>query len=297
MGRLWPPCVNSCPITLEVRVDEGHGDHSRRHEPIGGRKQTHPMYALGRIVPAPQRGLEVSEIASRFLDYWDHWETVDPRLASHSRTLSSLSEAFGGDLVNIATYSTEILRWLDPENIKLPESVVAVGGMTEAFLMSIRSAADLLGSGIAYVASDRRGSVPSSGLQSLLRWVAKNPARVTSSVLALLQRDMEWFWGLRSIRDHIAHGGSHANIHCDGRQFNLWIYSPRVGWVIREPLLPRLKRSLRGLLDFSNAAADSINERISMPSDRVGSRVVSGVMVHSIHKLMEIADDYAKASP
>ncbi len=102
------------------------------------------MYALGTVIKTPPEGSGRSEIASRLLDYYDHWESVDPRLSEHSAALSPCSEAFGHDLVNMATYSTEILRWLRPENIRAPESVVVVGGMTEAFLLSLRAASDVV---------------------------------------------------------------------------------------------------------------------------------------------------------
>jgi hypothetical protein len=47
------------------------------------------------------------------------------------------------------------------------------------------------------------------------------------------------FRNIRTLRDHVVHGGADANIHCDGHQFNLWLVSSK-GWITREPLLPLL---------------------------------------------------------
>src|SRR5438477_343273 len=67
------------------------------------------------------------------LDYYDHWNEVDQRLGSHYPYLSRAADIVGHDIVNIATYAHEILAWLSPDRIRLPSSVVCVGGMTEAF--------------------------------------------------------------------------------------------------------------------------------------------------------------------
>ena len=74
------------------------------------------MKALGTIIEAKIGELLENEIWSGLLDYYDHWESIDDRLAAHHDALSKWSEAFGHDLVNMATYSDVILTWLDSRN-------------------------------------------------------------------------------------------------------------------------------------------------------------------------------------
>jgi hypothetical protein len=104
------------------------------------------LKALSRIIPASSgTELTASDFYSGFLDYYDHWGSIDPRLAEHHDVLSSAADSYGHDVVNLATYANEILRWLAPSQIRRPPSVVVVGGMTEAFIGSARSACDNTG--------------------------------------------------------------------------------------------------------------------------------------------------------
>jgi hypothetical protein len=240
--------------------------------------------------------MEKTEFYSGLLDYYDHWDEIDPRLATHHEYLSRAADIYGRDLVNLATYAYEILNWLSPDRIKERPSVVFVGGMAEAFLVSIRSACDAVALALSYKACKKPGQVPDD-LRSLLSWSRKYESRVEPIIMRLLSADFEWFWNLRSLRDHIVHNGADANIHCDGRQFNLWVHSPQIGWITREPLLPLLKAKLQSLVSFADRAASAINEIIGFPIDRVGSRVVSGVLIPALHRLLEIADQYAEPSP
>ena len=255
------------------------------------------MKALGTIIEASSGVLPENEIWAGVLDYFDHWQSIDPRLSAHHIPLSKWAEAFGHDLVNMATYAHHILSWLKPDNIRKAESVVVVGGMTEAFLLSLRSASDAVAGAISHVASTKSGQSPGESLRALLTWAKKNPQRVNPPIASVLQGDFEWFWNLRSLRDYIVHGGATPNIACNGRQFNLWVYVPNKGWITREPLLPLLKQHFDGLLSFANAASMGINVAIQMPADRVRSRVVCGVLVSHLHKLMEIAKEYNEPSP
>ena len=256
-----------------------------------------PVKALGTIIEKVAGEPGPSEVYSGILDYYDHWESVDSRLGQHHERLSRVSEVFAHDLVNMATYVHEIIRWLQPDRICQSQSVVSVAAMTEGFLVSARSACDAVADGIAYVACPHRIQAPSDSLRRLLNWAKKHTDLLRPSVASLLGGDFNWFWTLRSLRDHIVHSGAHANIHCDTRQFNLWVFSPRVGWVTREPLLPLLKGHFVKLLAFSNSASSVINDAISMPADRLGCRVVHGVYIPSLHKLVEFAEEYAAPSP
>lgn len=255
------------------------------------------MKALGTIIEASPGELSEYEVWAGVLDYYDHWESAYARLSEHHDPLSKWAEAFGHDIVNLATYSHQILTWLDPDNIRKVESVVVVGGVTEAFLLSLRSAADTVAGAISHVACTKPKQAPSRSLRALLTWAKKNPQRVRASIGSILAGDFEWFWSLRSLRDYIVHDGAIPNIHCNGRQFNLWVYAPNCGWITREPLLPLLKMRVERLLAFADAASEGINQEIQMPDDRIRSRVVHGVLVPRLYKLMEIADEYNDPSP
>lgn len=254
------------------------------------------MRALGAIIEYPDAPPTEWEYYVGILDYYDNWDSIDARLQAHHEALSPAAGAFGHDLVNIATYVSEVISWLRPERIRLPQSVVSVGSMTEAFIFAARSACDAAGSALSYVAAAKPGQAPSNSLRTLADWSAKHPGRVNPAVRTALQ-NLEWFWALRTLRDHIVHQGADAVIHCNGRQFNLWVHSPRQGWITREPLLPFLARVLASLVAFGNDSATVINREIGMPADRVRSRTISGVLIPSLHELPRLAPEYSEASP
>lgn len=252
--------------------------------------------ALGTVIEWSGRRSTPADFYSGMLDYWDHWQSIDPRLAEHHTVLSMAAEGFGHDLVNLATYANEILSWLPPSRIRRSPSVVVVGGMTEAFIFTLRSACDVIATALATYSSEKPGQAPPDSLRALLAWSERNPSRVRPSIKAVLAADFRWFWKLRALRDALGHRGSHANIYCDGRQFNLWLHGPD-GWITREPLLPLLASQLVHLVDFSDRSAQAINEVIGFPADRVKSRIVNGVLIPALHDLLKTADQYADPSP
>jgi hypothetical protein len=255
------------------------------------------IMALGTIIETNPAVDDQDSVYSGLLDYYDHWSNVDDRLSTHHQYLSRAADIFGRDVVNMATYAHEILGWLSPDRIRLPPSVVCVGGMTEAFLVSTRSAYDAVGIALSYVACKKAGQAPSDSLRSLITWARQNKNRTRPEIFSLLSNEMDSFWRLRSIRDHIVHGGAHATIHCTGRQFNLWLHSPRDGWITREPLLPLLSRQYRDMLNFADASATAINLLIDLPKDRVRCRLVNGVVISALHRLEAVAPLYADPSP
>lgn len=98
------------------------------------------------------------------------------------------------------------------------------------------------------------------------------------------------------MRDQVVHQGADVTIHCNNRQFNLWLHGPE-GWITREPLLPFLARHHRELLSFADAASQVINTAVAFPADRLSSRVVEGVFIGSLHRLQAMQADYAAPSP
>jgi hypothetical protein len=169
--------------------------------------------------------------------------------------------------------------------------------MSEGFIMSTRSACDVLATALGYVATTKYTQVPSSSLRRFINWATKNTDKLRPEMADILSINMDWFWNLRSIRDHIVHGNASATIHCNGHQFNLWVYSSRSGWVTREPLLPLLKNTLLDLINYSDRVAIAVNNVINLPSDRIRSRVVQGVLIPALHRLIEVADEYSQPSP
>lgn len=255
------------------------------------------LIALGTLVARPARPLSNWELECGVFDYYDHWSEIDPRLASVNATLAPLAEAFAQDMNNLAVYVGEILGWLAPERIRQAESVVVVGSMSEAFLVCARAAADVLGSLLGFAACVKPGQAPRTSLRELLKWAAAHPERVRSEAANVLANDWSWFSDLRTLRDFVTHGGVQAGIHCDGRQFNLWMHSGRVGWVTCRLLLPLLATVLTGLLSRAEDVATLVNGVIALPADRVGSRVLQGLCIPALHRLQDIAPNYAATSP
>ena len=255
------------------------------------------MRALGTVIEMPEDGLSPNEYYVGLLDYYDHWNSVDVRLQPHHRRLSPLAWTIGRDIVHMATYVHEILTRNTPEKMWDGASLVTIAAMTEGFLVTCRSCCDAIGQSLSYVASEKPGQAPADGLRALADWAKKNPRRVHSEVLDLISSDLDWFWKLRTLRDYIVHLDADANIFTDREQYYLWVHSSRSGWITREPLLPLLARKLSGLTSLSNEAARIINRLINMPADRVRSRVVSGILIPSLHELIDVAPSYAKPSP
>jgi hypothetical protein len=251
---------------------------------------------LGRVIEWSGWNLTDNDLYSGMFDYWDHWESIDARLASYHAVLSSASEAFGHDVVNLATFTAEILHWLDESRIWDARGVVVVSAMAEAFMYTVRSACDVVATALANNASEKPGQVPKNGLRGLLEWNEKNSSRLRPSVAKVLASDFEWFWKLRKYRDALAHRGARAGIHTDRHQFNLWLRGPD-HWITREPLLPLIEDQFTKLLSFANQSADAINSVIGMPADRIKSRVVQGVLIPALHDLSRVAPNYSKPSP
>jgi hypothetical protein len=255
------------------------------------------MAALGTVTNMPDGGPTDQEYYVGLLDYWDHWESIDERLKPHHKHLSPISWTIGHDLVQMATYSFEILVRHYPDRMEDSGCLVTISAMTEGFLVTCRCACDVIGQALSYVACSKPGQAPSDGLRALADWAKKNPGRVHAEVLKVLSGDLEWFWKLRTIRDYIVHGDADANIFTDREQYYLWVHSARAGWITREPLLPLLASKLTGLTELADQSAAVVNSIINLPADRVRSRVVSGVFIHALHHLLRVAHKYAKPSP
>lgn len=261
-------------------------------------KETREQFnALGTIVHYHGGELSDRELYTPFLDFWDHWDEIDSRLEPHYATLSPWAEALTHDLVDLASYADIILHWLEPGRIRDGRSVVIVGSIVDAFIRTTRSACDVVASGLAYVASNKPGQAPFQSLRALTDWARKNPSRIRPSLQEFLTRDKPWFDNMKSLRDYLVHGGCSVNIHCNGRQFNLWVYSHKHGWITREPLLPLLKCYTIELLALSDEAGSLIANEVSLPIDRRKSRIVSGILIPRLHELIKRADDYAAPSP
>lgn len=255
------------------------------------------VVSLGTITETPLRELSDTEYYCALLDFYDHWTDVDGRMERHHLALSPWAEACGHDLVNLATYANEVMERMEPSRIREGSSVVVAGSMIEAFVVSLRSMADAVAGALAYVASSKAGQAPTNSLNALIAWSKKHPNRVRHSAAEILSRDFSWFCELRTFRDQLVHCGAIATIHSDGHQFNLWMHSPAKGWLVRTPLLPWMRDQFLHVTNLANDVASVIRNEIDMPADREGSRVVQGVLIPALHKLIARAELYDSPSP
>ena len=255
------------------------------------------MRALGRIIDTTPREPTSDEIYCCLFDYHDHWSKMDLRLKLHHDPLSHIAEFFAMDLVNLSVYAGQILHWLRPENIHSGTSVVVVGAVTEAFITVARSACDGLAVALSYVATEKIGQKKIDNLPSLLKWAGEKPNLLAEAISPAFDYDFRWFLELTTFRNRLVHKGFHPNIHCDGKQFNLWLLHPTRGFITREPLIPLLAHVTKNLIDLGQHVAKFVQHRIPLPSDRQRTRLLHGVTIHSLNELMEVAPDYAKPSP
>jgi hypothetical protein len=162
-------------------------------------------------------------------------------------------------------------------------------------LFSVRSACDAIASVLSYAASEKPGQAPSGSLRRLIAWANKNEARVHPDVLTILKGDLDWFRKLRWIRDQLAHGFADVVALRTDRQFDLILMSTQMmnKKLFREPMLPLLAQQLVNVVELSNQAADVVNQIIGFPLERKRSRVVCGVLIPALYKLVEVAPNYA----
>ena len=261
------------------------------------------MQALGTIVFTTPREPTSDEIHCGLFDYHDHWNNVDPRLEPHHDPLSHVAAAFAHDLVNLSVYAEQILHWLRPENIRSGTSVVVVGSVTEAFFTVARSACDTLALALLHVTPEKIGQKQKMGkrkvysLPLLREWVRQNLNLVAETIRPAFDYDFEWFSELSSLRNSFVHEGVSATIHCDGKQFNLWVHHSTDGWITREPLVPMLAQATQNIIDLEQHVVKFVQHRIPLPGDRQRTRMLQGVSIHSLYELMEVAPNYAKPSP
>ena len=255
------------------------------------------MKAIGSIIITAQREPTADEIHCGLFDYYDHWDEVDPRLKNHHAPLSHVANVYAHDVVNLSAYAQQILFWLKPENLRSANSVVVVGALAEAFITSARSTCDGLSVALSYVASEKRGQATGNSLSALLKWADKNPHRVAAAVRPAFEYDFDWFWSLRSIRDHLVHKGVNPTIHCDSRQFNLWLHHSAHGWIAREPLLPMLASITQDVIDLGQHIAEFVNRGVPLPRDRHHTRMLHGITINSLHRLLNLAPEYSAPSP
>lgn len=257
------------------------------------------MPALGSIIKMPPTDMSAYELHLKIFDGHDIWYEKDERLASHFDILVRSLEAFAHDLLSMSIMAHEILGWLDKmhRGEEHGAEVVTVGTLTEAYILSARTACDAVAFLLGSVVPLKKGQAPADSLRGLVEWAKKNPSRFHACAGPLLDSDYDWFYRLRSLRDRIIHDGCHCNIHTNGKQFNLWIYSYTSGWVMREPLFPLLVNIYCDVVTFSEEAADVIYKILDLPDDRRKSRVLSGIRIPAFKRLIELASTFSEASP
>jgi hypothetical protein len=255
--------------------------------------------ALGAVVKAPECDTSDYDIYLKVLDGYDHWTEADPRLAEYYDVLTRGISAFAYDILDMSIIAHEILGWLDKlhRGDEHGAEVTTVGMLTEAFILSARTACDAIAFVLGEVVPLKKGQSPKDSLRGLVEWAKENTARIDARAVPLLTADFGWFYRTRSLRDRIIHDGCDCNIHTDRHQFNLWLHSHRTGWVTREPLFPLLTAMYTSISKFSDEAAEVIYQVIDLPEDRRHSRVLSGIRIPALKKLVEITPSYSRPSP
>ncbi len=233
----------------------------------------------------------------RAFDFYDHWSELDQEVSGKHPRLSALSEALSTDFNHLSVLASEMLKWARPSAMLSGKSVVIVATLTEAYIVTLRSAADILGSMAAYSSALKFGQAPNSSLHDLLKWANLHPSRVRNEVRAFLLSDWTWFYEMRTMRDLLVHEGLHANIHCDRNNFRLWVCSPKHGWITRTPLFPLLGRWTNCLLTVANHCGEIAGEYIALPEERIGSRVLEGVYVPSFHRFLAVSEKPVASDP
>ena len=246
------------------------------------------LHALGSIVSKHGR-LTRYQFYSPALDFYDHWSELDPEVTGLHPQLPPLCEAFAHDINNLAVFASELLRWSSPNEIKRPQGVVAVGAISEAYITTLRSAADIVAGMVAYCIEKKPGQAPRSSLHDLLVWAKKHPQRLDQGAAMLLASDWTWFYQMRTIRDLLVHDGLHATISNSRRAYRLWIYSEKRGWIARTPLFPLLGKWTSDLQIFAADAGTILAKRVSLPKRRVRSRVLEGLFIPHFHRFLSEA--------
>lgn len=257
--------------------------------------EAHPR-ALGTVVERRGR-LTRFQFYSPVLDFHDHWSALDPEVSERHPSLPPLCEAFAHDINNLAVYASELLRWSRPSELKRSEGVVAVGAISEAYITTLRSAADVIAGLAAYCASTKPGQAPNASLHDLLVWAKRNPHRVRQEAAPLLGSDWTWFYEMRTMRDLLVHDGLHANIFTNRKAYRLWVHSPRRGWITRTPLFPLLGRWTIALESSARSTGGLLAGYVALPKRRVRSRVLEGVFVPYLHRFLALAQRPVEAVP
>lgn len=247
---------------------------------------------VNRIGPINKYQLHV-----RAFDFYDHWSELDQEVSGKHPRLSALSEALSMDFNHLAVLASEMLKWARPSAMLSGKSVVIVGTLTEAYIVTLRSAADIVGSMAAYSSALKPAQAPNSSLHDLLKWANSHPSRVRSEARTFLLSDWAWFYEMRTMRDLLVHEGLHANIHCDRNNFRLWVCSPKHGWITRTPLFPLLGRWTNCLLTAANQCGKIAGDYISLPEERIGSRVLDGVYVPSLDRFLTASKKPVASDP
>lgn len=257
--------------------------------------ETRPR-ALGSVIERRGR-LTRFHFYSPILDFHDHWSELDPEVSGRHPSLPPLCEAFAHDINNLAVYAGELLRWAHPSEFKRPEGVVAVGALSEAYITTLRSAADIVAGLAAYCASKKPGQAPNTSLHDLLVWAQRNPNRVRQAAAPLLGADWTWSYEMRTMRDLLVHDGLDANIFSNRKAYRLWVHSPRRGWITRTPLFPLLGRWTLALVSSGRSTGELLASYVALPKRRVKSRVLEGVFVPYFHRFLALAQKPVASEP
>jgi hypothetical protein len=122
--------------------------------------------------------------------------------------LTQIAHSLAHDFLNLATLAGRLLWYegITPDENRSPD-LVAIAVDTETYLVSLKTACDILAEAFAYfcVEPNKRGQVPRTFRKLVLR--ARNNPDSLRETFRFITEHFDWFMELRSYRDQIVHQG------------------------------------------------------------------------------------------
>jgi hypothetical protein len=220
-------------------------------------------------------------------------------------TFSQIAHSLAHDLLNLATLAGRLLWYegVTPDMNRSPD-LVAIAVDTENYLISLRTACDILAVAFAHfcIEPGKRNQVPNSSFRALLFFARDNPNRLREN-FRFLPTHFEWFMELRGYRDKIVHKGHYPNIYTQRDFFQFFLmpggvaelqqlhggyreedYDPNKPLFVRVPLLSWLKKLTISVLSLSDELCRAIETEIGIQPSK--THVLDGVYVPALHGLL-----------
>jgi hypothetical protein len=235
-------------------------------------------------------------------------------LGACALTFSEIAYSFADDILSLATIGARLLWYegVTPNMTRSPD-LVGVSVDAESYLVSLRTAYDILTQAFAHfaAAAGAKGTIPSQSFHDLLKWTRK-PGRLDKidERFRFVTEYFDEFLLLKEMRDRIVHNGYHTNIFTNRTSFRLTLMPGGAAHlrvlrirqklqdiaddlvegkkqkrpIFQRPLLAFLKASTLSLLAFANQMALGIEQLQNRARSK--THVISGVYVPALHHLL-----------